>query len=222
MGSATDGTRAVVMLSGGIDSTVALWWAKEQGYQVAPISIQFAGRPRRELESVERIAREAGVGEIFRMELPFIGLANTLPAYQAPAKPLPHGYIPLRNLIFYALAAYHADANGARFVVGGHLSDDALGFPDAQVSYFDELNRLFARSTNGWNPAGPPAIVLPFSGMKKEDVLIVGRKLGVPFDATWSCWLDGDAPCRKCLSCRDRSEAFAKLWWGDPAVPWPR
>lgn len=210
--------RAIVMLSGGIDSTVALWWARERGLEVVPVSIEFGGRPRRELEAVDAVACAAGLPPVHRMELPFVGLANTLPAYRKPTKPIPYGYIPMRNLLFYTLAAYHADANGARYVVGGHLVDDALGFPDAHVAYFDDLNRLFARSTDGWNPAGPPEIVLPFSGMKKEQVLLEGEKMGVPFGITWSCWLDRDRPCGTCESCKDRAEGFAKAGLTDPAA----
>jgi len=210
--------RAVVMLSGGIDSTVALWWARAKGLEVVPVSIQYAGRPRRELAAVEEVARAFGLPEVRRMDLPFVGLANQLPAYRGATKPIPYGYIPMRNLLFYTLAAYHADAHGARFVVGGHLLDDALGFPDAHISYFEDLNRLFARSTDGWNPTGPPEIVLPFSGMKKEEVLLVGEGLGAPFGVTWSCWLDGDAPCGTCVSCKDRAEGFAKAGLQDPAA----
>lgn len=217
MGSPPARERAVVMLSGGIDSAVALWWARAEGMGVIPISIEFAGRPRRELEAVEAVARAAGVEAVARMDLPFVALARTLPAYSQPATPIPYGYIPMRNLLFYTLAAYHADAHGARFVVGGHLSDDALGFPDARMSYFEDLNRLFAQSTNGWNPAGPPAIVQPFAGMKKEDVLTLGTRLGVPFEVTWSCWVDGDAPCGACVSCKDRAEGFAKAGLTDGA-----
>jgi 7-cyano-7-deazaguanine synthase len=206
------------MLSGGVDSTVAAWWSRAEGLEVLPISIEYAGRPRRELEAVEAIARAAGLPPVVRMPMPFVAHARDLPAYRDPAKPFPYGYIPLRNLIFYTLAAYHADAHGARFVVGGHLVDDALAFPDANLSYFDDLNRILARSTDGWSAAGPPEIVLPFSGMKKEEVLRVGAGLHVPYDLTWSCWLDGDAPCGTCTSCKDRAEGFQKAQMEDPAL----
>ncbi len=212
------GGRAVVMLSGGIDSTVALWWAKARGLDAIALSIEYSGRPHRELAAVDEIARAADALPLHRIDVPFVELASRLPAYHDPVKPIPYGYIPLRNLLFYSMAAYHADASGARYVVGGHLVDDALAFPDANLSYFDDLNELLARSTNGWSRAGAPMIVLPFSGMKKEEVLREGARLGVPFDLTWSCWMDGEEPCGTCISCKDRAEGFTKAGMEDPAL----
>jgi len=205
------------MLSGGIDSTVALYWAKSEGVEVLPISIEFSGRPRRELEAVRRIVEASACGPLGHLPLPFVKLARELPSYRAPAKPIPYGYIPLRNLMFYTLAAYHADANGARYVLGGHLKEDAMEFPDASLSYFTEMNDLIRRSTNGWSKVGPPEVLLPLSGFTKTDVVRLGAKLGVPFELTWSCWVDGDSPCGACVSCKDRDEAFEKAGLRDLA-----
>ncbi|HKZ59130.1 MAG TPA: 7-cyano-7-deazaguanine synthase [Candidatus Thermoplasmatota archaeon] len=210
---------AVVMLSGGLDSAVALYWARAQGYALLPLSIEFTGRPARELEAAAAVAREAGAGPLSKMPLPFVRLAHELPSYKAPKRPVPYGYIPLRNLLFYTLAAYHADANGARFVVGGQLLEDAQDFPDASQKYFGEMNGLIARSTDGWSLAGPPLVKLPLSDLKKEEVVVMGVRLGVPFELTWSCWRDGAEPCGTCLSCNDRREAFEKAGIRDPAGP---
>ncbi len=212
------GTRAVVLLSGGVDSTVALWWARSEGLDVLPLSIEFAGRPRRELEAVARVVDAAGAGQIAHMPLPFVRLARDLPSYREPAKPVPYGYIPLRNLLFFTLAAYHADGNGATYVVGGQLKEDAVDFPDASLSYFAQVNDLLRRSTDGWSRAGPPEVVLPLSGLTKVEVVRLGAKLGVPFGVTWSCWVDGDTPCLTCVSCKDRAEAFEKAGVSDPAL----
>lgn len=216
-----EGTRAVVMISGGVDSTVALYWAKAEGLSVLPLSIEFAGRPWRELEAVGPIAKAARAGPITRMPLPFVRLARDLPSYAEPAKPVPYGYIPLRNLMFYTLAAYHADANGARYVLGGQLKEDAMEFPDASLPYFSEMNDLIRRSTDGWSRVGAPEVMLPLSGFTKVDVVRLGLKLGVPFELTWSCWVDGEAPCGTCVSCKDRAEAFQKAGIKDPAAASP-
>lgn len=206
------------MLSGGLDSAVALFWARAEGYALLPLSIEFAGRPARELEAAGAVARAAGASPLAKMPLPFVRLAHELPSYKAPTRPVPYGYIPLRNLLFYTLAAYHADANGARYVVGGQLLEDAQEFPDASPKYFGEMNGLIARSTDGWSPSGPPEVKLPFSGLKKEDVVRMGVRLGVPFELTWSCWIDGMEPCGTCVSCKDRREAFEKAGISDPAA----
>lgn len=205
------------MLSGGVDSTVALFWARAEGLEVLPLSIEFAGRPRRELEAVARIVDSAGAAPLARMPLPFVRLAHDLPSYALPPKPIPYGYIPLRNLMFYTLAAYHADAHGARYVLGGQLKEDAMEFPDATIPYFREMNELIRRSTDGWSRVGAPEVMLPLSGFTKVDVVKLGTKLGVPFELTWSCWVDGDSPCGACVSCKDRAEAFEKAGLQDPA-----
>lgn len=212
------GARAVIMLSGGLDSTVALWWAVEQELDVLPVSIEFGGRPRRELEAVERIVRASGAGPLARMPLPFVHLAGELPAYKETSRPVPYGYIPMRNLLFFTLAAYHADGHGARYIVGGQLKEDAQEFPDASATYFGQMNELMKRSTNGWSRAGPPEVLLPLAGLTKTEVVRIGARLGVPFEATWSCWVDGEAPCGACVSCKDRAEAFEKAGVKDPAA----
>jgi len=213
---AAAGTPAVVMISGGIDSTVALFWAKSEGLDVMPLSIEFDGRPRRELEAVRRIVEHAEVRPLTQMSLPFVRLAHDLPAYRQATKPVPYGYIPLRNLMFYTLAAFHADANGARYVLGGHLKEDAMEFPDASLPYFAAMNALISRSTDGWSQAGAPEVILPLSGFTKTDVIRLGTKLKVPFELTWSCWVDGEWPCATCVSCKDRIEAFEKAGVPDP------
>lgn len=211
--------RAVVMLSGGVDSTVALWWARAEGLEPLPVSIEFAGRPRRELEAVERVVKASGAAPLTRMPLPFVHLAGELPAYRGGERPVPYGYIPMRNLLFYTLAAYHADGHGARYIVGGQLKEDAIDFPDASAAYFGHVNELLKRSTNGWSRAGPPEVLLPLSGLTKVDVVRLGARLGAPFELTWSCWMDGERPCGACVSCKDRAEAFAKAGVPDPAAP---
>ena len=212
------GYKAVIMLSGGLDSTVALWWARSKGIEVLPISIEFGGRPRGELSAVESIAIAAQVAPVSRMPLPFVRLDAQLPAYKDPKRPFPFGYIPLRNLMFYTLAAYHADAHGARYVVGGHLKEDSMEFPDATPAYFDEMNSLIRRSTDGFSRSGAPEVLLPLVGMTKAEVVHLGVTLGVPFELTWSCWVDGTAPCGQCVACKDRAEAFEKAGLPDASL----
>jgi 7-cyano-7-deazaguanine synthase len=206
------------MLSGGLDSATALWWARSEGLEVLPVSVEFGGRPRREHAAVERLAEAAGAGPVERMPMPFVRLAGELPAYRGAGRPVPYGYIPMRNLLFFTLAAYHADGHGARFVVGGQLKEDAQDFPDASSTYFAQVNDLLKRSTNGWSRAGPPEVLLPLAGLVKTDVVRQGAKLGVPFELTWSCWLDGERPCGSCVSCKDRAEAFEKAGLADPSL----
>jgi len=212
--------RAIVLLSGGVDSAVTLWWAKQQGWDVQPLTFDYFGRPKREHSAMEDLAREAGVRPIRCVQLPFLkevddlrsaGLAN--PVLEGS----PEGYIPARNLIFYGLAAYFAELEGTRYLVGGHNGLDPESFPDASPKFFDFLNNVFRLSLWSYDRSPVQAIV-PLSGKSKEDVLRMGRDLGVPFELTWSCYWDHDVHCGTCVSCQERREAFAALGLQDPVA----
>lgn len=210
--------RAIVLLSGGIDSAVTLWWAKAQGWDAQPLTFDYFGRPKREHTAIEALVKRAGVRAIRTVSLPFLkevddlrsgGLAN--PALEAS----PEGYIPARNLIFYSLAAYFAELDGTKYLVGGHNGIDPESFPDASPKFFDHLNQVFRLSLWSFEKS-PVQVLVPLSGKSKEDVLRMGRDLGVPFELTWSCYWDRDVPCGTCVSCRERRQAFATLGLRDP------
>ena len=215
--------RAIVLLSGGVDSAVTLWWTKKQGWDVQPLTFDYFGRPRREHTAIEGLVKEAGVRPVRTVGLPFLkevddlrssGLANPV------LEDSPEGYIPARNLIFYSLAAYYAELDGTRYLVGGHNGIDPESFPDASPKFFEFLNSMFHLSLWSFDRS-PVQVVVPLSGKSKEDVLRMGRDLGVPFGLTWSCYWDRDVHCGTCVSCRERREAFAALGLEDP-VPYEK
>lgn len=210
--------RAIVLLSGGLDSAVTLWWAKAQGWEVQPLTFNYHGRPKREHTAIEALVRKAGVRPVRSLDLPFLKEVDDLrpSGFANPAlEESPEGYIPARNLIFYSLAAYVAELDGVRYLVGGHNGTDPESFPDASPKFFEHLNRLFGMSL--WSfERSPVEVLVPLSGKSKEDVLRMGQKLGVPFDLTWSCYWDQDIHCGSCVSCRERREAFAAIHVKDP------
>lgn len=171
----------LVLLSGGIDSAVALWWARTR-YRVRTLSFDIASRPRGEVRACDALVRSAEVSHV-RVPLPFLQYRR-------------NGYIPARNLVFHSVALSLAEEFGASVVVAGHTLSDARHFKDARADFF----RRFQRLANGIR------IVLPFARMTDRDVVRLGRRLGVPLDLTWSCYRDGARPCRHCEACRDRSE----------------
>jgi 7-cyano-7-deazaguanine synthase len=213
--------RAIVLLSGGVDSAVTLWWAKAQGWDVQPLSFDYFNRPRREHTAVDALVARAGVRPIRYVDLPFLKEVDDLrPAgFANPIlKDSPEGYIPARNLIFYGLAAYYAELEGTRYIVGGHNGIDPESFPDASPKFFNFLNSVYHLSL--WSyPKSPLQVLVPLSGKTKEDVVRMGLKDNVPFDVTWSCYWDRDLHCGTCVSCVERKAAFAAVGVPDP-VPY--
>ena len=214
--------RAIVLVSGGVDSAVGLWWARAQGWEVRPLTFDYFGRPKRELAAVADLVERAGVRPVRTVDLPFLKEVDDLRPSGFENRALaesPEGYIPARNLFFFSLAAYYAELDAARHLVGGHNAADPAAFPAASPRFFDHLNQLFGMSLWSYERS-PLEVVLPLRGRSKEEVVRMGRSLGVPFELTWSCYWDRDAPCGTCVSCTERREAFAAAGLEDPA-PYP-
>jgi 7-cyano-7-deazaguanine synthase len=184
--------KAIVLVSGGIDSAVALAWARER-YRVTALSYELADRPRREAKACAAIAKRAGV-RLLRVALPFL-------------RPRPSGYVPARNLVLHGIALSIAEDRGAEAVVAGHNSSDASFFEDARPAYFRRVESL----GNGIR------ILLPFARMTDAEVIAMGVRMGVPLELTWSCYRDGARPCRRCSACRGRIESFRLSGLEDPS-----
>jgi 7-cyano-7-deazaguanine synthase len=205
-------TTAVVLLSGGPDSAVALAWAKARGWRPIPVAFDFPGRPRPEIRAVRRIARALRLPAPRVIRMPLLRMTGG-----ASGRPggIPPGFVPQRNLVYYGLALALAASVGARRVVGGQLVTDGRFFPDGRPPFFRALNALAAR---GAQPGGGPCrIVLPFARMTKARVLRLGVRLGAPLGLTWSCYRHGPRPCGRCLGCRERIKGFAAAGVEDPA-----
>lgn len=211
---------ALVLLSGGVDSAVTLWWAKAQGWAVQPLTFDYFGRPKQEHAAIRGLVDAADVRPIRTVELPFLKEVDDLRPSgfdNAALGASPEGYIPARNLIFYGLAAYFAELDGTRYLVGGHNGADPESFPDASPKFFDHLNEVLRMSLWSYEQS-PVEIVLPLAGKTKEDVLRMGRRLGVPFELTWSCYWDQNVHCGTCVSCTERREAFKAIGVEDPVA----
>jgi 7-cyano-7-deazaguanine synthase len=203
--------RTLVLLSGGLDSAVALYWARSQGWDIFPIEFEYYERPERERRACRDLRARAGITNQILVPIPFIREAVDI-ATSEPANPAlasaPQGYIPLRNLIFYSLAAYHAEILGARYIVGGHNRTDCESFPDAGKPFWEQLNQILRIAI--WSHSTVQTeIVLPLIELGKSETIRLGAELGVPFESTWSCYFDADRPCGTCQSCLERTQAFA-------------
>jgi 7-cyano-7-deazaguanine synthase len=205
----TNSSRALVLLSGGVDSAVSLYWALSQGWNLATIECEYYMRPDRERQACRRLRAHAAVQETISVPLDFVREVADLPSgLISPALAgAPEGYIPSRNLLFYSLAAYYAELGGRGIIVGGHNRTDSESFPDAGERFFVQLNDLLRLSM--WShPKILTRIVLPLIDMDKSQVIKLGKSLGVPFELTWSCYYDAEVPCGTCESCVERRSAF--------------
>ena len=213
--------KVIVLVSGGIDSTVALWWARSMDWSIVPMTMDYQGRPNAERLALKRILRVAGIRELIKVHLAFLKEAEDLIREGAAGKNLetaPGGYIPARNMIFYSIAAHYAEAIGADAVIGGHNAGDPEDFPDSSKRFFAIMERLYETGLLNRGKRNV-RIILPLAGMDKVAVLRAGHRLGAPLSLAWSCNRDGRKPCGRCGSCRERIDSYKELGIKDRRAP---
>lgn len=194
---------SLVLLSGGVDSAVALWWALNQKWDVVTLSFFFPGRRKGEIRAAKKLRKHLGSKECHEIHLPFIDAPRADHAC----------YIPKRNLMFYGIAASLAGRIKADFIVGGHYKHDGEVFPDARKSYLRQIEHLIQ---NEEKTSHRIQLVFPFIDQSKKVIIETGVSLGVPFEHTWSCSHNGKYHCWKCRSCRERTDGFRNAGVQDP------
>lgn len=203
--------RALVLVSGGIDSTVALWWAASEDYEPVALTAQYPGRPRGEVRATREILDASPAVERHDVDLPFLAEAADIDARSATGvrrfAGAPPGYVPYRNALLYSVAAFHAQALGCCIIVGGHNREDAALYPDAAHTFFDGLQVVLDKGAWRGGDVVPPKLVMPLLQLDRDEVLDLGERLGAPLAATWSCYEDHDTPCGTCPACLRRGRA---------------
>ncbi len=220
--------RAVVLFSGGMDSSVVLAMAADEGYEVHAITISYGQRHRVELDCAQKTAQAIGVNRHVFLNLdstPFEGSALTCEDVKVPvgprppgADPIPPTYVPARNTVFLSLALAYAESLGARDIFIGVSSVDYSGYPDCRpefLSSFEETANLGTRSANGGERF---RIHAPLLEMTKGETVTAGIRLGVDFSLTHSCYDPGPAgePCEQCEACMLRRRGFEEAGLEDP------
>ncbi|MGA1974486.1 MAG: 7-cyano-7-deazaguanine synthase QueC [Conexivisphaerales archaeon] len=213
--------KAVVLLSGGIDSAAALYWCREQGWDVYALTFDYELEQSPDLRAAKRVAQAASVRHHLVVDSSFYKeLKGSPSSYRGTIVDTDTGvsqaYVPGRNIVFFGMAAAYAETLGARKVVSGHNLGDAERFPDASgrfVEAFNKLLRLGLKTGRGTNSI---EVVAPFAKLSKTEVLRQAARLGVPLKDTWSCYSNGKKPCGVCYGCRARRQAFVELGAEDP------
>ncbi|MFA5112756.1 MAG: 7-cyano-7-deazaguanine synthase QueC [Candidatus Margulisiibacteriota bacterium] len=201
--------KAVVLLSGGLDSTTTLYYAKSKGYQCFALIFDYGQRHRRELRSAMAVAKCAGVKhQVLQIKLPWKGSSLLDKKKNIPAnrklKGIPSTYVPARNTIFLSFALSYAEAIGAKAIFIGANAVDFSGYPDCRPAFYRAFRKVAEQGTK----AKKIKIVTPLLKLTKKQIVTLGRKLKAPLDLTWSCYQGGAKPCGVCDSCRLRARGF--------------
>ena len=216
--------RAVVLLSGGLDSATVLAIARARGFECYALSVHYGQRHSAELAAARQIAAALGVREhrIMGVDLAGIGgSALTDPGLAIPESPttgIPVTYVPARNTLMLSLALGWAEVVGAADIFVGVNAVDYSGYPDCRPEFIEAFENLARLATKAGVEGGHFKIQAPLITMSKADIIRAGTELGVNYSATVSCYqaaADG-AACGKCDSCRLRAAGFAAAGIPDP------
>lgn len=219
--------KAIVLLSGGLDSATAAAVAKTEGYELIALSLRYGQRHGRELEAAKAVAAWLGVAEhhIVDVNLAQWGGSSltdeSLAVPQTGIQPdvIPSTYVPGRNTVFIALALSLAEAKGAEAIYLGINAVDYSGYPDCRPEYLQAYQHLANLSSKVGLEGKAPQLVAPLVRDSKVDIVRRALRLGVPIAATWSCYQGGEKPCGLCDSCRFRDCALLEAGHPELATP---
>jgi 7-cyano-7-deazaguanine synthase len=216
--------RAIVLLSGGLDSATVLAMARSRNYQCYALSVEYGQRHRAELDAAKRVGAVLGAKEhrIMRVDLAGIGGSALTDARiavpETPQTGIPSTYVPARNTLFLSLALGWAEVIGANDIFVGVNAVDFSGYPDCRPAFIQAFEKLAQVATKAGIEGARCEIHAPLIEMSKAEIIQAGSRLGVDFSATVSCYqadAEGRA-CAKCDSCRLRAAGFAAANVSDP------
>lgn len=221
-----DAPRAVVLLSGGLDSATVLAMARASGRQCHALSVDYGQRHRCELDAAARVATRLGACEHRVITLDYGqlgGSALTDPAIAVPDTPgtgIPVTYVPARNTVMLALALGFAEVVEAGEIHIGVNAVDYSGYPDCRPEFVAAFERLAALATRAGVEGHPVRVVAPLIDLSKAEIIRRGTALGVDYGATVSCYAPDAAAraCGVCDACRLRRDGFAAAGIADPTV----
>lgn len=208
--------KAIALLSGGLDSATAAALAIEAGYAVTGLSFDYGQRHRRELVAAKEVAAHLQLKghQTISVDLASWGgsaltdSSIAVPTSGVQSGLIPSTYVPGRNTVFIALGLSLAEASGATKLVLGVNAVDYSGYPDCRPDYLAAFQILADLATKSGREGHGAQLWAPLVNWSKTEIVRQARRLGVPIDATWSCYSGGEQPCGVCDSCRIRDAAL--------------
>ena len=219
--------RAVILLSGGLDSATAAAVAKDRGFELYALTFDYGQRHRREIEAAKAVGRALGVKDhvVISFDLRTWGGSALTDDIEVPtdrdasqmSAEIPPTYVPARNTIFLSFALAYAETIGAEVIFIGANQIDYSGYPDCREEYL----RAFETMANLATKAGVEGTIkfrieAPLISMTKAEIVKLGAALGLDYGLTWSCYMGGEKRCGRCDSCKLRAAAFEVAGLQDP------
>ncbi|HXH32426.1 MAG TPA: 7-cyano-7-deazaguanine synthase QueC [Bacteriovoracaceae bacterium] len=216
--------KAIVLLSGGMDSLVCAGHALKEHKEVYFLHLNYGQKTsKREIRSFYEIAlfykiephQQKVIDMAFLKQIGGSSLTDeaiTVKSYQGDSHLIPDSYVPFRNSIILSLAVSWAEAVGASKLYIGANHEDSPGYPDCRPAYYQAFNRVIKEGTK----AGDIRILTPVLSMKKSEIVVLGNELKVPFELSWSCYKNTDKACGVCDSCALRLRGFKEAGVTDP------
>lgn len=228
MDSNAEMPRAVCLLSGGLDSATALAIARDRGFNLYALSIDYGQRHKRELEAAAAVAEAMGARDhvVIRFDLRLWGGSALTADLEVPkdrtssdvGQDIPVTYVPARNTIFLSFAVAWAEVLGAGHIFIGVNQLDYSGYPDCREEFLRAFENAANLGTRAGAEGGKFVIEAPLVHMSKAEIIRTGTVLGVDYGLTWSCYSGGVQPCGHCDSCVLRAKGFEEAGLPDPLL----
>jgi len=218
---------AIVLLSGGLDSSTVLAIAKEKGFDVVALTFDYGQKHKREIESAKKITRRMGVKRHVVVPMSFGEPPNsslTSDSQEIPVRRnrseiaggIPSTYVPARNIVFLSMASSMAESMGASSVFIAANAVDFSGYPDCTPEFIESFQNMLDVGTKAGKDGRRIRVEAPLLKMSKADIVREAVRLKVPLELTWSCYRGGSKACGKCDSCVLRLEGFKAAGVKDP------
>lgn len=220
-------SKAVVLLSGGLDSSTVLAIAMERGHDAIALTFDYGQRHDKEIRCAREVAKALGAVEHIVLSMPIGPLLDSSLTHADKAVPegrsrediaggIPSTYVPSRNIIFLSIAASVAESMGAESVFIAANAVDFSGYPDCTPEFIRAFQRVMDVGTRAGKDGRPVRIEAPVIGMTKAEIVREAVRLRVPLELTWSCYKGGARACGRCDSCLLRLEGFRQAGVEDP------